>query len=585
MKNQIGIEISSTAVRIASVARRRGRARLVAWAEVGLPPGAVADGGVVEQAVVRSAVVEAARAAKVARRPLGSPPRVRIAVSGLRAITRQIELPAMPDDDLEAAARLQALEVVPFPTERTLLSTRRLGGSGSTERVNVLLEAAHRDLVEPIVATVTAAGFLVEGIELSSSALVRALAGGSSEGPEAIVSVGAELTTLVVHEAGEVRFVRTIAAGGAMVTRSLASTLDMAFDDAEAMKIRLGSASGVASTVPAEAVAAARDASALLLSEIRSSVVYYASMPGSAEVGRVVLVGGGALLAGLAERLQFQMAAPVVHRSCLETLGKVRVAADPALVGSRGAVAVGLALAEPGPKGAAGLLPPEVISLRRRQRLERMVLAGIGVVVLAAGAGGAARYLQVRRAQQGLSSLTTSIGVLERDLPAYDKAQALEQAALADEQLAQPLVSHEVAWPAVLQALVNFTPPQVSTISLTGAAGTSPGTPVAGAGGTATTTAAAAATTPAGAGLSSPSAPASLPGAGLVLGTVNLSLSSADYPGFQAWFDSMDSSRDFQVVQYSGLTSSSTTVDFTAQLDLTGLLHSTRLQRFEGFRP
>lgn len=583
MRNQIGIEISSTAVRIASVARRRGRPQLVAWAEVALPPGAVADGGVVERDVVRGAVLEAARAAKVARRPLASPPRVRVAVSGLRAITRQIELPVMPDGELDAAARLQALEVVPFAPERTLLSTRRLAGDASGEGVSVLLEAAHRDLVEPIVATVTDAGFLVEAIELSSSALVRALAGGSGDGPEAIVSVGAELTTLVVHEAGEVRFVRTIAAGGAMVTRSLASTLDVPFEDAETMKVRLGAASSIAATVPAEAVAAARDASALLLSEIRSSVVYYASMPGSAEVGRVVLVGGGALLAGLAERLQFQMAAPVVGRSCLETLGRVRVAADPARVGLRGGVAVGLALAEASPKGASGLLPPEVLSLRRRQRLERVALAGVGVVVLAAGAGGAARYLQVRRAQQGLTSLATSIGVLQRDLPAYDKAQALEQAALADEQLAQPLVSHEVAWPAVLQALVNFTPPQVATVSLSGSAGASPGTPGSPAGGATPATATGA---PASAGTaSSPSVPASLPTPAEVLGTVNLSLSSASYPGFQAWFDAMDASRDFQVVQYSGLTSSTSTVNFTAQLDLTGLLHSARLQHFEGFTP
>jgi hypothetical protein len=70
-----------------------------------------------------------------------------------------------------------------------------------------------------------------------------------------------------------------------------------------------------------------------------------------------------------------------------------------------------------------------------------------------------------------------------------------------------------------------------------------------------------------------------------VLGTVNLSLSSSSYPGFQTWFDQLASSRFFQIVQYSGLTSSSRTVDFTAELNLTGLLHSKRQQRFEGFTP
>lgn len=571
MKRQIGIEISSTAVRVASVARRGGRTQLVGWGEAQLREGAVADGGVVELDAAREALVAAARAAKVARKPLGSPPKVRLAVSGLRAITRQVELPAMPPAELEAAAQIQAFEVVPFPPERTLLTARRLAVA-EDEASSMLIEAAHRDVVEPLVAVVTQAGFLVEGVELSSSALARALAHGSIGGTEAIVSIGAELTTLVVHEAGEVRFVRTISAGGATVTRALATALEVSFADAEALKARLGATASIASTVPAEAVAAARDASSPLLSEIRSSIIYYSSLPGAREVARVVLVGGGALLAGLGERLQFQMAAPVVHRSCLELLGRVRVNADAVSLGQRGAVAIGLALADPAGKGIEGLLPPEVVTSRRNRRLEKLALAGVGVVLLAAAAGGAARYVQVRRAEQGLHGLRASIRILQGELPSYNAAQAVEQAALADERLAQPLVSHEVPWPAVLHSLGASTPPGVSTTSFAGAASSSSSSGTSTTPGTATPTSA------------TPPSP-SLPSANEVLGTLSLSLSAASYPGFRHWFNDLERSRDFQVAGYSGLTSSSSAVNFTAQIDLTGMLHTTRLQEFERFQP
>lgn len=574
MTEQIGIEISSTAVRIARVGRRGTRAHLVAWGEAPLPLGAVVDGGVAAPDVVSGAVVAAARAAKIARKPLGSPKRARIAVSGLRAITRQAEMPAMPDDELEAAARLQALEVVPFPPDRALLSVRRLRSPEGSAEASVLLEAAHRDLVEPLVSVVSDAGFLVEGVELSSEALTRALSRGEEEGTEAIVSIGAELTTLVVHDRGEVRFVRTIAAGGAAVTRALSTALDVSFEEAEELKLRLGSMS-TSSVIPAEAVAAARDASAVLLGEIRSSIIYYSSLPGASEVERVVLTGGGALLAGLPERLQFQMAGPVTRRSCLEQLGRVRVVANPAALADSGAVAIGLALAPAEAKiakAAPGLLPPELLTARRNQRVERAVLIGAGVVLVAAVAGGAARFLQVHRTQQSVSSLAASIAVLQRSMPAYNKAQALDQTAVADEQFAQPLVADEVSWPAVLRALGAFTPAGVATVNLDGSSGAGPSGPA---------SMPTAPTTGTSAALSSTDGAA----AGTVVGSINLSLSSASYPGFQAWFDSLAASRYFQVVQYSGLTNSSGTVDFTAQLNLTGLLRSKRVQKFEGFRP
>lgn len=580
MTARLGVEISSTAVRIAAIEGGR-KPQLVGWAEEPLPPGAVTDGGVAEPDLVQEALAAAARAARVTRRPLGSPRRVRVAVAGLRAITRQVEMPPMPDGEIEAAARMQALEVVPFPPERTLLKARRLRRADDGEGVSVLLEAAHRDLVEPLVTCVAKAGFVVDSVELSSSALVRSLAGDPTEGPEAIVSIGGELTTLVVHEAGEVRFVRTIAAGGATVTRALAAALDMPVSDAEAMKIRLGSSSAIASTVSAEAVAAARDASAVLLSEIRSSIIYYSSLPGAQEVARVVLTGGGALLAGLADRLQFQMAAPVVLRSCLEGVARVRVAADRVPIAQRGAVAVGLALAPSG-HDVPGLLPPEVLADRRRQRVDRAVLAGVGVVLLAAAGGGAARYVQVHRAQQSVQALDASIQVLRHDLPNYHKAQVLEDAAVADEQIAQPLVADEVSWPAVLAELGHFTPPGVATTSLTGATA-APAPPAS----TASTTAGSGSGTggTAGGGGTLTATTAGTPTAAQVLGTVNLSLSSANYPGFQAWFDSLASSKYFQIVQYSGLTSNANAVDYTAELNLTGLLHAKAQPRLEGFTP
>jgi len=156
----------------------------LAFAEVPLPEGAVADGGIVDQPAVSKALIECVKQAKIPRKSFAKP-EAWVSVSGLRAITREIEMPTVPDSELDAAVRLQSLDVLPFPVENAVLSARRLRSDSDTEgQSRVLLVAAHRDLVEPAVEVVEAAGIVVAGVDLASSALVRALASSRAGEPE-----------------------------------------------------------------------------------------------------------------------------------------------------------------------------------------------------------------------------------------------------------------------------------------------------------------------------------------------------------------------------------------------------------------
>ncbi len=82
----------------------------------------------------------------------------------------------------------------------------------------------------------------MEGVDLVSSALVRALVDPAtmSDSPEAIVSVGAGLTVVVVHQHGRPQFVRTVGIGGNATTAAVASALDLPLADAEALEASTG---------------------------------------------------------------------------------------------------------------------------------------------------------------------------------------------------------------------------------------------------------------------------------------------------------------------------------------------------------
>ncbi len=169
---RLSVEISSSAVRMAEVVVGRGQPELVRIGQVALPPRAVLDGVILDVAAVRVALERCIKEGGF------SPGDVHLGIVGLRAITRELGMPLVPDSEIDSAVRLQALDVIPFAIDRALISARPLeetvGANGLPER-RVLVAAAHRDLVDPLVEIVTAAGLTPVSVEPTSSAMIRAL--------------------------------------------------------------------------------------------------------------------------------------------------------------------------------------------------------------------------------------------------------------------------------------------------------------------------------------------------------------------------------------------------------------------------
>ncbi len=230
----VGLDIGTSAVRAAELDVSSKPPQLINYGQIGLPPGSVVDGEIHDA----TAVSEAVR--RLWKNGQFSTTSVIVGIAGLRAITREIDLPYVPDDEVDSAVRFHSEEVIPFAPDKTILSSQILADYTSPEGAKmrrVLVAAAHADLVEGVVAVAESAGLVVKGVDLVSSALVRAISDGTSgDQPEAIVSVGAGLTVVVIHQNGRPQFVRTIGSGGNAVTAAIASSLDLPLADAESLK-------------------------------------------------------------------------------------------------------------------------------------------------------------------------------------------------------------------------------------------------------------------------------------------------------------------------------------------------------------
>jgi len=553
-------------VRIAELTFSGGRPKLVNLGQVRLPPRVVVDGAIADVPAVVSAIQRCLSEGNFSAKE------VHLGIAGLRAITRELDMPHVPDNELDAAVRLQALDVIPFPVEKTVMSARPLeeltGPDGSSIR-RVLLAAAHRDLVDPLLEAVEAAGLTALSIDLTSTALIRALYDPASAagGPEAIVAIGAGLTTVIVHEGGVPHFVRTIAEGGDTITAAIAGALDLPLDDAEATKRNLDQSGPHIRA----AAAAANEAATSLIAEIRSSIEYYSTLPGRSEIRRVTLTGGGSRLSGLLERLQQNLRAQVVRGSALS---RIETSLSPEEISSRDplcAVVIGLALREPAGVKALDLMPPEILERRRRARTDRILIGVAVLIVLAMIGGGVLRYLKVHNAENQGAALQAKITNTRLEITHYDVAQQKYDEVSNDQSLLTPIVANEVNWPAVLSKVTAYTP---SGGIITAFAGTNaPPAP--------TTT-----------GTSAPPVQRSA----TEISTVSLGVSASKgcvivkkgqvpncaYAYFENWATLLGKSNALQLVTWSPFQEGTTgVVTYTATLGVLGTIQSSRATRFE----
>ena len=348
---RVGVDIGSTAVRAAELSMRAVPPKLVRIAQVPLAPGTVANGEVKDPQGVADALRELWHQGKFRSKE------VVLGVANQRVVVREVSLPWMTESELRQSLSFLVQEFVPIPVEEAVLDFHILDEFEREGRrmVRILLVAAQKAMVQQLVQAAEAAKLQPVGVDLVPFAIVRS-AGmidgsglqGSQGGDEAIVDIGADVTSICVHAWGVPRFVRILPTGGRDVTAAVARSLGVGEDEAEQLK---RGAEGSNPHKREEAMKAALSRAASFADDIRSSLDFYQSQMPGARVERVLLTGGGSKLQGLGRLLVDRLPSQVseghpFHRvsPAINLPDEASAEAEPLL-----AVAVGLAL--PGVRG------------------------------------------------------------------------------------------------------------------------------------------------------------------------------------------------------------------------------------------
>src|SRR5437660_1550656 len=232
-RSSIGLDIGTRAVRAVEVKGAPGHQSVARFGRVLMPAGAMDHGEVQNPAAVAEAIQTLWKRLRLTGRG------VHIGIANRRVVVRVVELPAMADEDLKSAIKLQAQDHIPIPLSEAVMDyeiLERVDNADGQPVQRVLVVAAERASVMPLLEAVKLARLDARSLELNAYPLVRCL-GNGSVGAEVIVDIGAGVTTVVVHREGRIRFTRILPNfGGDDFTAAVAEGLNVAVDEAEHMK-------------------------------------------------------------------------------------------------------------------------------------------------------------------------------------------------------------------------------------------------------------------------------------------------------------------------------------------------------------
>ena len=297
-KGLVGVDISSTTVKLLELSVKNGRYWVESYAVMPLPENSVVEKSILNPEAVADALERVVN--------LANPhtTHVAIAVPTSMVIHKIIEMDAdMSDEEREVQIRMDAEQYIPFPLDEVSLDFEVLPDHlANPNRVNVLLVATRTENVDTRVEVLELAGLSAKVADVESYAMERAFSvfadtlpmGANTVG---VLDIGHTMTTLSVMQKGKIIYTREQVFGGRQLTQDVQSRYGLSFEEAgRAKKER---------TLPddydTEVLEPFLDA---VVQQAARSLQFFFSSSQFNEIDHILLAGGNANIPGLAKLLQ-----------------------------------------------------------------------------------------------------------------------------------------------------------------------------------------------------------------------------------------------------------------------------------------
>ena len=295
----IGLDISSTAVKLLELGKSGDRLRVESYAVEPLPPNSVNEKNIADVEAVGEAIKRAVKRSGTRSKMAAA------AVAGSAVITKTISMPSnLSEDEMEQQIQMEADQYIPYPLEEVNLDFEILGpAENDPDRVDVLLAASRSENVNDRIDAIELAGLKARVVDVESYAIENAYTLLAPQLPEqgidqtvAVLDVGATMTTLNVMHDLKTIYTREQVFGGKQLTEEIQRRYGLSYEEAGMAK-RQG---GLPDNYVPEVLEPFKEAMA---QQVSRSLQFFFSSSHYNAVDHIVLAGGSAMINGIDEMI------------------------------------------------------------------------------------------------------------------------------------------------------------------------------------------------------------------------------------------------------------------------------------------
>ncbi|MHB8120887.1 MAG: type IV pilus biogenesis protein PilM [Desulfuromonadaceae bacterium] len=283
-KEVIGIDIGSSSVKLIQLKDNKGSLQLLNVGIFPLSPEAIVDNALMGSSEIAEAIKNLTASLMIKSKD------VACSISGNSVIIRKIVLPAMPQEELEDQITWEAEQYIPFDINDVNMDFQILSpDSNDPSKMNVLLVASKKDIINDYVAVFSEAGLQLSVVDVDSFAVQNAFEANHdylSEDIIALVNIGASVMNINVIKDGITLFTRDVQMGGNLYTEEIQKQIGLSSEDSETAKLL------VSESTDEPLLNVILKVNETISQEIRRSLDFYNSTANDDRISRIFVSGG-----------------------------------------------------------------------------------------------------------------------------------------------------------------------------------------------------------------------------------------------------------------------------------------------------
>jgi type IV pilus assembly protein PilM len=291
----IGIDISTSAVKLLELSKTGARYRVESYAVAPVPKDVVIDKNIKNIDIIADAIKLVLKQSDTRLK------HACVAVAGSSVMTRTIAMPAsLSSDEMEEQIIIEADQYIPYSLDEVRLDFEVQGQNETNpEMVNVLLAASRKEIVDDRVEVLAKAGLKAKIVDVEAFAMENAFSLLADQLPDAvegqtiaIADIGATMTTLnVLHDCKTI-YTREQGFGGRQLTEEIQRRYGLSYEEAGLAKKH----GGLPDNYIIDVLEPFKKAT---VQQISRALQFFVSSSANRGVDNIVLAGGCASITGL----------------------------------------------------------------------------------------------------------------------------------------------------------------------------------------------------------------------------------------------------------------------------------------------